>query len=228
MTSDTTHPDLFSRSDPRVFSTSPDDPQSGRTFVYAKARWYERLEDDAGLGAVEFTPIADAEPELRSTLRDNGLEMDELSGDDDFAWDVRDEFLNQVPLYPEAAEDSDEPVNGDSMLTAEELGTLSSVNEDRSKRAASRSRTSTRSSRRASWETSSRGGRFRGESGGHPSRRRSRGRLRSLAALLSCCHDSGDGSHIVGIAFRRVVPTAEDGRPTFAGSPLHDSGYRFP
>jgi hypothetical protein len=130
MTSETTHPDLFSRSDPRIFSTAPDDPESGRTFVYANARWYERMEAESGLGAVEFAPAVDSEEELRAMLATEGLELDELSADHEFAWEVRDEFLNQTPLYPEAAEDSDQPVESEGTLTPDELGTLSSVGDD--------------------------------------------------------------------------------------------------
>jgi hypothetical protein len=130
MTSDATHPDLFARSDPRVFSTAPDDPESGHTFVYAGARWYERIEAGEGTGGAEFSHVADSEEELRAWLRQQDLEIDELSAESGFAWDVRESFLNQTPLYPEAPEDSDEPVDQDTMLTPDELGTLSSVSGD--------------------------------------------------------------------------------------------------
>jgi hypothetical protein len=130
MTSDATHPDLFARSDPRIFSTAPADAEAARVFVYARARWYERIEAVGGLGAVEYMPVADAESELRAMLRPEGLELDELNADDPFAWDVRDDFLSQVPLYPEAPEDSDQPVDLDGRLTPEELGGLSSVEDD--------------------------------------------------------------------------------------------------
>ena len=97
-----THPDLYRHADPRVFATNPDDPESGRVFVWAEARWFERVDGASELGAVEFSPIGDSEPELREWLREQGLEIDEL--DDEFATIVRDEFLNQQPLYPEGSD----------------------------------------------------------------------------------------------------------------------------
>lgn len=49
--------------DPRVFSTSPDDPDEGRTFVWARTKWFEREESDSG--AVEFSPLEMSEAEIR-------------------------------------------------------------------------------------------------------------------------------------------------------------------
>jgi hypothetical protein len=127
MTSDTTHPDLFRDADPRVFSTNADDPDSGRTFVWASAKWFERVEADEGAGAVEFSPVADSEQELREWLRESDQDIDELDADYEFAGTVREEFLEQVPLYPEASEDSDQPLDEDqTMLSPDELGDLSS------------------------------------------------------------------------------------------------------
>jgi hypothetical protein len=104
MTWEDLHPDLNQGLPPRVFATQPDDPQSGRVFVWGQARWFERVESPTENGAVEFTPFADSEEELREHLMELGLDIDEL--DDDFARMVRDEFENEVPLYPEAEEES--------------------------------------------------------------------------------------------------------------------------
>jgi hypothetical protein len=98
------HPDLNKGMPPRVFATRPEDAESGRVFVWAQARWFERVESPTDNGAVEFTPIADSEEELRERLMEQGLEIDEL--DEDFAGAVKDEFSNQVPLYPEAEKES--------------------------------------------------------------------------------------------------------------------------
>ena len=97
---------LFRETDPGIFSTDPDDPEEGRTFIWAWTEWFERIEADNG--AVSFTPVADSEPELQHWLRvqkcDRGLT--EIVGD--FARDVKSEFLEQVPLFPEAPETSSE------------------------------------------------------------------------------------------------------------------------
>ncbi len=92
--------DLFRGTEPRVFSTHPNNPQAGRTFVWAWTEWFERLEGDSG--AVTFSPVADSEPELKRWLKANKCERDLIEMKGEFARDVRDEFLEQVPLYPEA------------------------------------------------------------------------------------------------------------------------------
>lgn len=50
--------ELFDGAQPRVFVTNPNDPEEGRTFVWAKARWYERLEGE--MGNVAFSPLTDS------------------------------------------------------------------------------------------------------------------------------------------------------------------------
>jgi hypothetical protein len=99
---------LFAEADPRVFVTQPDSPDDGRTFVWAITRWFERLQGETG--AVEFSPVAEDEDELRSWLSEQGLEMTEL--DDEFTRTVREEFLEQSPLYPEAPELSTQELAG--------------------------------------------------------------------------------------------------------------------
>lgn len=32
----------------RVFNTNPNDPDTGHTYVWAKTRWYDRVEDPGG------------------------------------------------------------------------------------------------------------------------------------------------------------------------------------
>lgn len=86
--------------DPRVFSTSPDDPGAGRTFVWARTKWFEREEGDSG--AVEFSPLEMSEAEIRDWLREQDLEVAEL--DDEFSDLVRDEFRSESSLYPEPVE----------------------------------------------------------------------------------------------------------------------------
>lgn len=87
----------------RVFATRPDEPETGRVFVWSQTRWFERVESATENGAVEFTPIAESEDELRERLRGQGLDMDEL--DDEFAGVVKDEFANEAPPYPEPQEE---------------------------------------------------------------------------------------------------------------------------
>jgi hypothetical protein len=97
--------DPFGDSDARVFVTDPDNPGEGRAFVWSLTRWFERITGQTG--AVEFSPIAESEDELRERLSEQGLEITEL--DDSFAELVREEFEEQTPLYPEAPELSDQP-----------------------------------------------------------------------------------------------------------------------
>jgi hypothetical protein len=91
---------LWEDSDPRVFVTSSDDQENGRIFVWARTQWFERLSGDSG--AVEFSPLSMDVPDLREWLREQDLEMTET--DDELTALVREEFLNQNPLYPEAPE----------------------------------------------------------------------------------------------------------------------------
>jgi hypothetical protein len=98
--------DLFARADPRIFVTDPDNPEEGRTFVWAETSWFERIEGDTG--AVEFSPVAEDEEELREWLSEQDLEITEIDIDNEFARTVREEFLEQTPLYPEAPELSDQ------------------------------------------------------------------------------------------------------------------------
>lgn len=86
--------------DPRIFSTDPDDPEEGRTFVWTPFDWLERIEADNG--AVEFSPLLMDEADLDEWLREQDLEKTEL--DNEFARIVREEFLNESPFYPEAPE----------------------------------------------------------------------------------------------------------------------------
>jgi hypothetical protein len=101
--------ELFEGAQARVFVTNPDNLEEGRTFVWAKARWYERLEGE--MGNVAFSPLIDSEEGLRSWLtQESGLEATEVDEvDREYAETVREEFLDQTPLYPEAPELSDEP-----------------------------------------------------------------------------------------------------------------------
>lgn len=92
---------------PHVFTTNPRDPEEGRIFVWAKGRWYEREVGD--WGNVTFPPVADSEDELRDWLAENDLFVELTELDDEFAATVRDELNEEVPLYPEAPELSDQP-----------------------------------------------------------------------------------------------------------------------
>lgn len=92
---------LWEDADPRVFVTDPDAPEDGLTFVWARTQWFERIASEE-TGAVEFSPTSMDEPALREWLSQQGLELTEL--DDEYARTVREEFLAEDPLYPEAPE----------------------------------------------------------------------------------------------------------------------------
>lgn len=97
--------DLFLGAEPRVFVTVPDEPAEGRVFVWSKGRWYEREEGDSG--AVEFPHIANSEADLHQwVFQQEKTDLTEL--DDDFAYMVREEFMDQTPLYPKAPELSEQ------------------------------------------------------------------------------------------------------------------------
>ena len=102
----TTRENLFRETEPRVFTTHPNRPTIGRTFVWAWTEWFERLEGDSG--GVSFIPVADSEAELKHWLKVNKCERDLVEIKGAFARDVRDEFLEQVPLFPETIETTDE------------------------------------------------------------------------------------------------------------------------
>ena len=94
--------------EPRVYITDLVDPEEGRVFVWAGARWYERVSGEAG--DVAFPHVADTEEELHAYLGNPGLVEALVEADDgDFARLVVDEFKDLPPLYPEAPESSDEP-----------------------------------------------------------------------------------------------------------------------
>lgn len=93
---------LWEQEDPRIFTTNADDPEEDRTFVWVSTGWFERVEAEEGDGAVDFSPLSMDEHALRQWLSEQDLEITEI--DEDFAADVREEFLVDEPLYMEAPE----------------------------------------------------------------------------------------------------------------------------
>lgn len=97
--------ELFRGTRPLILVTDLLNPSEGRIFVWAWTQWFERIGEDSG--AVTFTHVADSEPELRRWLsQQQPVELSEP--DEDFAEMVREEFLEQEPLFPEAPENSSE------------------------------------------------------------------------------------------------------------------------
>jgi hypothetical protein len=94
--------------DPRVFVTDPDDPESGRVFVWALTRWYER--ELGQRGNVAFAPFADSEQDLYDRAHLSPGDLTEISND--FCATVRQEFKDQAILCPEAPELSEQPLRG--------------------------------------------------------------------------------------------------------------------
>ena len=104
--------ELFRGTRPEVMSTSPDNPSEGRTFVWAWTEWFERIEGPSG--GVAFSPVTADEKELNRWLFQQGLpELTTI--DDEYARIVREEFLEQTPLYPEAPETSTEVPFGEQI-----------------------------------------------------------------------------------------------------------------
>ena len=97
--------ELFRETRPRVLSTRPENPSEGKTYVWAWTQWFERIEGE--WGDVAFSPVAASEKELHQLLSQQGIE-DATEIDNEYSEIVRQEFLDQVPLYPEAPELSDE------------------------------------------------------------------------------------------------------------------------
>lgn len=95
---------------PRVYSTQPDAPEDGRTFVWSRMGWFER--DEGPTGDVAFEPVAESEHQLKEWLSaQSEPAMEEL--DNEFAASVRAEFLEQSPLFPEDPGLPDEPPGED-------------------------------------------------------------------------------------------------------------------
>lgn len=99
--------EIFKGADPRVFVLN----QGRRTgpasvFVLAKGFWYERVEGETG--AVEFPRIADDQESLREQMAPHGEGFDLVELDGETAGEIRREFLEQTPLYPEAPELSEQ------------------------------------------------------------------------------------------------------------------------
>jgi hypothetical protein len=92
----------LSKADPRIFVTDPDDPEAGRTFIWTAMGWFERIEGEDDDGPVSFSPLSMDEDDVREWLGEQGLEITEL--DDEFARNVREEFLEEGTLYLEAPE----------------------------------------------------------------------------------------------------------------------------
>ncbi|MFW6195346.1 MAG: hypothetical protein ACOC5M_02375 [Chloroflexota bacterium] len=100
-----TKPDPFAQTESRVYVTEPDEPESGRTFVWSFARWYER--EEGASGDVAFSHVADSDTDLHAWLwQEEGTELTEL--DEEYARTVIEEFESRSQLYPEAPELSDE------------------------------------------------------------------------------------------------------------------------
>ncbi len=102
--------DEFRGARPRIYGTNATDPEHGRTFVWSKVGWFERVEGP--WGDVTFSPVADSEDELKSWLAQSipDLDLVELDVNRDFGKMVFEEFQEQAEtaLYPEAPENSSE------------------------------------------------------------------------------------------------------------------------
>jgi hypothetical protein len=99
--------ELFRGTRPRVFSTRPENPSEGRTFVWAWTQWFERIEGPSG--NVAFTPLELSEEELHEWLNQQG-QPEPVEINNEYSRIVHQEFLEQTPLYPEAPElSSEEP-----------------------------------------------------------------------------------------------------------------------
>lgn len=92
---------LFRGTRPQVLATDANEPERQRIFVWAWTQWFERIAGPTG--DVAFTPVAETEADLRRWLaQQQAGELTELNNE--LAETVREEFLDQTPLYPEAPE----------------------------------------------------------------------------------------------------------------------------
>ena len=101
--------EAYQGSEPRAFGTNPDNPPAGRIFVWTQAGWFER--EEGPWGNVVFTPIAESEDELRSSLERDNPDVDLVELEDEYGRMVCEEFAEnaEMPLYPEAPETSSQP-----------------------------------------------------------------------------------------------------------------------
>jgi hypothetical protein len=94
----------FKGARPRIFGTDPDNPEHGRTFIWTKMGWFERVEGP--WGDVTFSPVADSEAQLKEWISKNNPDIDLIEMDNAFGRTVYQEFMEEEPLYPEAPETS--------------------------------------------------------------------------------------------------------------------------
>ena len=83
--------------DARVFTTNPDEPGEGRTFIWTPTGWFERISSDE-TGAVEFSPLSMDEDALREWLSEQDLDITEV--DDDFVRPRPRGIRRRVPTLP--------------------------------------------------------------------------------------------------------------------------------
>ncbi len=61
------------------------------------------------MGAVSFTSVASSGEELRKWLGEEGID-DWVEQDNEFGDNVRQEFLDEAPIFPQPVEHSEEPL----------------------------------------------------------------------------------------------------------------------
>lgn len=87
----------------RVLGTDRNNPEEGRTFVWTKMGWFERIEGQSG--NVVFMPVAGSEGELRQFISRDTPSFDLVPLSREYRKRVSDEFIDQSPSYRNSTED---------------------------------------------------------------------------------------------------------------------------
>jgi hypothetical protein len=90
----------------QILSTNPDNLERGRTFVWTKMGWFERIEGQSG--NVAFSHVARSEEELRNYISSDNPSVDLVSSGSKYSEMVAEEFMQQSRSYIGSREDSDE------------------------------------------------------------------------------------------------------------------------
>jgi hypothetical protein len=81
----------------RIFGTDPDNPAEGRIFLWTKAGWFERIEDQPG--DLTFTDVAQSEVELRDFIKRDDPSVDLVQLGTEYRKKTLAEFTDDIEIY---------------------------------------------------------------------------------------------------------------------------------
>ena len=81
----------------KIFGTNPDNPAEGRIFLWTKAGWFERIEDQPG--DLTFTDVAQSEVELRDFVKRDDPSVDLVQLGTEYRKRTAAEFTGDLDIY---------------------------------------------------------------------------------------------------------------------------------